>query len=93
MRIKRIDLPREVSESVFERMRTERQQVATKHRSDGKAAANAMRAQAESKATILLANARKGAAKIRAEGVALAAKKPTPMPIGKIKSFMRSRVA
>lgn len=73
VRIKRIDLPREVSESVFERMRTERQQVATKHRSDGKAKANALQANAEAKATILLANAQKEAAQTRAEGVSKAA--------------------
>lgn len=74
VRIKRIDLPREVSESVFARMRTERQQVATKHRSDGHAAANAMRAEADAKATVLLANAKRDAAQIRAKGVTRAAK-------------------
>lgn len=73
VRIKRIDLPQEVSMSVYERMRTEREQVATQHRSDGKAAAEAIRAEADANATVLLATARREAARIRAEGLAKAA--------------------
>ena len=73
VRIKRIDLPLEVSKSVFERMRTERQRVATKHRSNGKAESNAIRAKADAAVTIGIAEAQKDAANIRAKGNAQAA--------------------
>jgi membrane protease subunit HflC len=74
VRIKRIDLPTEVSASVFQRMRAERELVATKHRSDGKAAAEQIQAQADADATVIQANAQAEAAKIRAGGEAAAAK-------------------
>lgn len=74
VRIKRIDLPTEVSTAVFERMRAERERVATEHRSTGKAQAEAIRAQADANATITVATAKEAAARIRSEGDALAAK-------------------
>ncbi len=43
VRIKRIDLPDEVSASVFSRMRTDRQRVATEHRAEGHAKAESIR--------------------------------------------------
>jgi len=73
VRIKGIDLPKEVRESVFQRMRTEREQVATKHRSQGKAQAEAIQAGADANVAILLAKADKEAQKVRAEGDAKAA--------------------
>lgn len=74
VRIKRIDLPTEVSTAVFERMRAERERVATEHRSTGKANAEAIRAKADANVTITIATAKEEAAKIRSEGDALAAK-------------------
>lgn len=74
VRIKRIDLPTEVSTAVFERMRAERERVATEHRSTGKAQAEAIRAQADANATITIATAKEAAARIRGEGDAIAAK-------------------
>ena len=74
VRIKRIDLPTEVSTAVFERMRAERERVATEHRSTGKANAEAIRAQADANATITVAKAKEEAAWIRSEGDAQAAK-------------------
>ena len=47
VRVKRIDLPTEVGASVFERMRAERQQVATKHRSNGRAQGERIRRAAD----------------------------------------------
>ena len=73
VRIKRIDLPKEVSESVFSRMRAEREQVATKHRSDGKAEAEKIRANADANVIVTLATAKNDAAQIRAKGLADAA--------------------
>lgn len=74
VRIKRIDLPTEVSASVFDRMRAERELVATKHRSDGKAAAEQIQAQADANATVIEASAKANAAKIRGEGEAAASR-------------------
>ena len=68
VRIKRIDLPSEVSDSVYQRMRTEREQVATMHRAQGHAQAEALRAKADATAAVLVATAKSDAAKIRAQG-------------------------
>lgn len=74
VRIKGVDLPSEVSSAVFHRMRAERERVAAEHRSEGKAKAEAIRAQADANVTIMLAKARSEAFKIRGQGDALAAK-------------------
>lgn len=74
VRIKRIDLPEEVSNAVYERMRAEREQSAKKHRSEGKAKAEAIRAQADAEATIIVAGAKAEANETRAIGDQLAAK-------------------
>lgn len=74
VRIKRIDLPQEVSESVFQRMAAEREQVAAKHRASGQAAAEKVRAMADANVRVTIAKAQADGAKIRAEGDATAAK-------------------
>lgn len=61
VRIKRIDLPAEVSTAVFERMRTERQRIANQHRAEGKSAAEAIKANADAGVTVILAKARRAA--------------------------------
>jgi membrane protease subunit HflC len=73
VRIKRIDLPTNVSNSVFNRMRTERQQYATLYRSRGKADAEKVRAKADKESAIIEAEARRKAAAIRGEGMNKAA--------------------
>ena len=73
VRIKRIDLPKEVSDSVFARMRAQREQVATQHRANGRAKAEAIRANADATATVMVATARASAAKVRALGINVAA--------------------
>ncbi|CAN5375803.1 protease modulator HflC [soil metagenome] len=74
VRIKRIDLPTEVSAAVFERMRAERERVATEHRSEGKSKAEIVRATADADVTITIATAKASAAAIRASGDAEAGK-------------------
>lgn len=74
VRIKRIDLPEEVSSAIFDQMRAEREQVAAEHRSQGKADAEAIRAQADANATVTVATAKADAARIRGEGDQEAAK-------------------
>lgn len=68
VRIKRADLPREVQESVFARMRAERDRVAKQYRSEGEEEAAKIRAETEKEKTILLAQAYETAQKARGEG-------------------------
>ncbi|MGQ9425050.1 protease modulator HflC [Gilvimarinus sp. F26214L] len=73
VRVKRIDLPADVSDSVFQRMTAERQQEAQEHRSKGKEQAEVIRADADRQKTIIEAEAYRDAEQIRGEGDALAA--------------------
>jgi membrane protease subunit HflC len=68
VRIKRADLPREVQESVFQRMRAERDRIAKKYRSEGEAEARKIEAEADKQREIVLAQAYEEAQKIRGEG-------------------------
>lgn len=74
VRIKRIDLPTEVSNAVFERMRAERKRIANEHRARGRSKSEAFRAQADAKVTVILASARSTSKKVRGQGDAEAAK-------------------
>ena len=73
VRIMRLDLPEEVSESVYERMRSERQEVIRTLRAQGDAAAQEIRADAERERTIIRATAYSQAQTIRGQGDARAA--------------------
>jgi membrane protease subunit HflC len=73
VRIKRIDLPEEVSESVYKRMRAERLQLANELRSTGKQLAETIKADADRQGQVLRADADRDAAKIRGDGDAQAA--------------------
>jgi len=68
VRIKRADLPKEVQESVFARMRAERERVAKQYRSEGEEEAAKIRADTDKEKTILLAQAYETAQKTRGEG-------------------------
>lgn len=72
VRIKRIDLPTEVSAAVFDRMRAERERIATEHRAQGRAKAEAVRAAADANVTLTIATAQAQSAQIRSEGDAQA---------------------
>ncbi len=72
-RVSQIDFPESVSESVYERMRSERQRVAQDFRSRGKAEGEKIRAVADRQAVIIEADAYKKAEKIRGEGDAKSA--------------------
>lgn len=74
VRIKRIDLPEEVSQAIFDQMRAEREKAAGEHRAMGKAAAEAIRANADAHAAITISTAKADAARIRGEGDLQAAK-------------------
>ncbi|HET7369487.1 MAG TPA: protease modulator HflC [Gammaproteobacteria bacterium] len=72
VRIKRIDLPTEVSGAVFDRMRSERAQVAQRYRAEGAKLAEQIRAEADKRRTIILAEAQQKAQEIRGQGDAAA---------------------
>ena len=74
VRIKAINLPTEVSNSIYERMRAERTAVAKEHRSQGEEQSEIIRATIDAKITVMLATAQKKALETRGEGDALAAK-------------------
>ena len=73
VRVTRIDLPPEVSNSVFDRMRAERARVASELRSRGSAEAIAIRARAEKEKAVMLAEAKRDAERTRGQGDAKAA--------------------
>ncbi|TRX57875.1 protease modulator HflC [Thalassomonas sp. M1454] len=74
VRVKQINLPKEVSNAIYERMRAERKAVAQEHRSQGREKAEVARATVDAKVTIMLADAKKQAFTLRGEGDATAAK-------------------
>ncbi len=74
VRVKQIDLPAEVSESVYGRMSAERERVARDLRAKGAEAAERIRADADRQRVVILAEAYRDAEKLRGEGDAKAAK-------------------
>jgi len=73
VRVKRIDLPPEVSQSVYNRMNTERDIEAREHRAKGQEMAVGIRADAEKQKEVILAEAYRDAEKLRGDGDAKAA--------------------
>lgn len=73
VRIKRIDLPKDISESVYRRMEAERNRVAADLRSLGAESAERIRADADRQRTVILAEADRESEQIRGEGDGLAA--------------------
>ena len=73
VRLKRVDLPAEVSESVYRRMEAERTRVANELRSTGAAESEKIRADADRQREVILAEAYRDAQKIKGEGDAKAA--------------------
>ena len=74
VRIIRADLPDATIQAVYDRMRTERQQEATKYRGEGTGAAQATTSDADKQQTIILAEAKKQSQILRGEGEAEATK-------------------
>ncbi|QCI17361.1 protease modulator HflC [Buchnera aphidicola (Aphis helianthi)] len=74
VRIKQINLPAEVSEAIYNRMRAEREAVARSQRSQGQEKAEKLRAMADYKVSMILAKARKQALILKGQGEAEVAK-------------------
>ena len=73
VRLKRVDLPTEVSESVYQRMEAERKRVANELRSQGAADSEKIRADADRQREVILAEAYRDAQRTKGEGDAKAA--------------------
>lgn len=73
VRIDRVDLPKQASQSVYRRMRAERTRVAKQLRAKGAEAAEKIRATADRQREIILADAYRDAQRIRGQGDAQAA--------------------
>ncbi|PKO48854.1 MAG: protease modulator HflC [Betaproteobacteria bacterium HGW-Betaproteobacteria-4] len=72
VRLKRVELPTEVSEAVYRRMEAERKRVANELRSEGSAEAEKIRADADRQREVIIAEAYRDAQKIKGEGDAKA---------------------
>jgi membrane protease subunit HflC len=72
VRLKRVELPNEVSEAVYRRMEAERKRVANELRSEGAAEAEKIRADADRQREVIVANAYRDAQKIKGDGDAQA---------------------
>ena len=68
VRLKRVDLPPDVSEAVYRRMEAERKRIANELRSTGAAEAEKIRADAERQREVILAEAYRDAQRVRGEG-------------------------
>lgn len=73
VRLKRVDLPQEVSDSVYQRMEAERKRVANDLRSQGAGAAEKIRADADKQREVIISEATRDAQRIKGEGDAKAA--------------------
>ncbi|WP_076415742.1 protease modulator HflC [Shewanella sp. UCD-KL12] len=74
VRVKQINLPSNVSSSIYQRMRAERNAVAKEHRAQGMEQSEIIKAKTDANVTILLADAQRRALEVRGEGDATAAK-------------------
>ncbi|KIO38053.1 MULTISPECIES: protease modulator HflC [unclassified Shewanella] len=74
VRVKQINLPANVSSSIYQRMRAERTAVAKEHRAQGKEQSEIIRAKTDASVTIQIAEAERKALQVRGEGDAIAAK-------------------
>lgn len=72
VRLKRVELPQEVSESVYQRMEAERKRVANELRSQGSAEAEKIRADADRQREVTIAEAYRTAQQTKGEGDAKA---------------------
>ena len=73
VRVKQINLPREISANIFNRMRSERDAAAKEYRAEGNEQAEIIEATIDAKITVMLADAERNSRQLRGEGDALAA--------------------
>jgi membrane protease subunit HflC len=68
VRIKRTDFPREIAESIYARMRAERDRVSKRYRSEGEEEQLKIKAETDKERTIILAEARRLSEETRGKG-------------------------
>lgn len=68
VRVKRVDFPESISESIYNRMRTEREREAREHRSQGNEMAETIKAEADRAQKVIMAEAYKKSEVLRGEG-------------------------
>jgi membrane protease subunit HflC len=92
VRVKKINLPDEISNSIFQRMRAERTAVAKEHRSRGMEQSEIIKADVDARVTIMVADAERNSRTVRGEGDASAAKVYADVysKNGEFYSFVRS---
>jgi len=73
VRVKQVEFPDDVRNSVYQQMREERARIAAERRAQGREIAEQLRSTADRERTVILAEARRDSQKIRGEGDALAA--------------------
>lgn len=73
VRVKKINLPEEISNSIFNRMRAERAAAAREYRSEGKEQGEIIKANIDARVEVMLADAQRNARQLRGEGDAQAA--------------------
>jgi len=73
VRLKRVDLPQQVSDSVYQRMEAERKRIANELRSTGAAESERIRADADRQREVILAEAYRDAQRVKGDGDARAA--------------------
>ncbi len=73
VRVKQINLPVEISNSIFDRMRAERAAAAREYRSEGKEQGEIIKANIDARVEVMLADAERNARQLRGEGDAEAA--------------------
>jgi membrane protease subunit HflC len=74
VRIMRTDLPKETSDPIYNRMRSDRQKVAEKFRAEGQKESQIITSEADRERTVILAEAERKSSVIRGEGDAIATK-------------------
>lgn len=74
IRIRRADVPKQNSESIYQRMISERERIARRYRALGEEKAEAIKAEADRQATVIVAEANQASEKLRGEGDGTAAK-------------------
>ena len=93
VRLKRVDLPPDVSESVYRRMEAESKRIANELRSTGAAEAEKIRADADRQREVILAEAYRDAQRVHGEGDAQVGRRSTPRRSTRTRSSTRSTAA
>ncbi len=74
IRIRRADVPKQISDAIYQRMISERERIARQYRALGEEKAETIKAEADRQATVIVAEANRTSEQLRGEGDGTAAK-------------------